>query len=514
MEPQHETLQSDEADKETTAAESSARESSLALRLRKQINKISKKSIVVITAVATFCALILGVTDKGFSVWDRLFGRRTERGVCRKIYDIARDYSRRGDFEYSSKILNGEVDIYSGVKVLEQCERDNDVNLLRHEVELLKIASQDYQFKVRETNQRGELIGSKQDGVTPAETMDDTLKRIESGLGVIDKIVGPHKPSEIYVLEGIVDDLHDLPIEAVKKFQKAIDTDDKNAVAHNAYGLVIRKWRIGYAAWAEDAIKQFDEAEKAQKDFIRAPINKASVFLILVQDELNKEQPYYVEDSDGTPPNLARADAWLNSALESLQQADKIIEMQSAHGEGDKTLQDSPSRHIMWARYYWLRGQIYRRRGLDPLPAFYQAEDHLKTIKNETSSFVEASLLLGIIYEEQGQGRAPSDEKFEDALREFEDAFAADTSNLEACMKLAYRLLFTPGDKKRKQEAGRVIDKGLELVSKFRNNINTRLSKTVSTNDCALNWLNKRRKEAELWESNFKAMQAALGRQH
>ncbi|HEV7746131.1 MAG TPA: hypothetical protein VGO56_14120 [Pyrinomonadaceae bacterium] len=514
MDTEHKALQPDESKNEITADKSIIEETISSSPRRSPIKKVTKKTIIKITAVATFLALILGVMGKAFDLWDRLFGKRSDESICRNIYETARDYARKGDFEFSSKILNGQVDIYSGVKVLERCEQNNDVNLLRHEVELLGIASKDYQFKVRDTNQRKDSSNGDQGGSSPPETMDDTLKRIESGLGVIDKLAGPHKPAELYVLAGIVDDLHDLPFEAVKKFQKAIETDEKNAVAHNMYGLVVRKWRIGYASWADDAIKQFDDATKAQKDFVRAPINKASIFLTQVQDELNKDEPYFVEDTDGAPPNLARADAWLNSAQASLQLADKIIETKTATGDESAALQDSPSRHIMWARYYLLRGQIYRRRGLDPLPAFYQAEGHLKTVKKETSSFVEASLLLGITYEELGLDREKSNEKFEDALREFQGAFAADNSNLEACMKLAYRLLFSPTDKKRNEEAARVISEGLELDRKFRDNINTRLSKIEPANDCALNWLHKRLKEADLWENNFKAMQTHLGRQH
>lgn len=488
------------------------------LTLGKRFQKLTKRSKIIIASVVAVLAVALPIAVNSFSLWDKIrnfITWRKEENVCQNIHNIAREYARKGDFDYSLKILNGNVEIYKGVKVLEQCTQNSDVNLLRYEVDLLGVASRDYQFNIRSKSQGEGDVGSGGQALTPpGETLDDSLKRIESSLRVIENLTGPHQPAELYILSGEVDNLRDFPGEAVKKYQKAIASDGQNAFAYNTYGLTILKWRIGYTNWAEEALRQFNLATTAQKDYVWPHINKAKVFLTLVRDELNKGQPYNVEDTDGTQPNLGRAESWLKSAKESLDAADKVINL-STGKDGGISLQDLPVRHIMQARYYLVRGQVYRQEGdreVDANQSFYQAVDHLKMAKNDASSFVEASLLLGLTYEELAQGGEASDKMLELALGEFRSAFSKDDSSLEASMKLAYRLHLNQGDKKSKEEEATVIGTGLKLVGRFREDLNTRIGKT--TDEYALHWLNKRRKEADIWEANFKKMQKILGAQH
>src|ERR1041384_420557 len=179
MDAQNETPPLGEGSDDDASSESSTQKGRSNLLLREPIKKFSKKSVLIISAVTGFLGLILGATGGAFNVWDTIWakhaGRKTQI-VCQDIYNTAREYARKGDFAYSSRILNGQVDIYPGVKVLEKCEQNDDVLLLRHEVNLLSIVSQDYQFKVRETSQTEQVNGGQPSDLPPAETMDDKLK--------------------------------------------------------------------------------------------------------------------------------------------------------------------------------------------------------------------------------------------------------------------------------------------------------------------------------------------------
>jgi tetratricopeptide (TPR) repeat protein len=435
--------------------------------------------VVLVFLFGTLLTIVLGLFTLGDRINNLLVKWRIEN-KCGGYAETAREYARKDDFDQSLRVLDQP-------EVIKDCEDKTYIRILRDEVNLFKIVNQIGPFQLDEDNGK--------------------VKALEAGLKIFKDQAEASKGPEFYTLFGILEELRDWPSKAPEQF--ALAGNYPQAV--NAWGIMILRWRIGDADWSTQALTKFDQAGKCNPNYAWPHANKAAVFLELAQDEVNRNQPYNVETAKGEP-RLDLAQTFLDKAKESLELAGGILRNEEVRSKrADRSLQDHPRVHMLWAQYYFVQGQVYRvqkDRGRDAENSFRQAISHLQTAKRAEPSVAEASLLLGQTYEELGASIGETGNTQELAIQEYQNAVSIDKDNLQAHMNLAYALYANQKGRKSRDEALGEVAFDLDLLERVRQHFVKRRSKTGDT--FAIAWLGKRLKELDTWEDNFRNMEKEL----
>lgn len=445
----------------------------------KSIKRFQRKSKVVVISLGTVAGALLAIGTVVNYVWQPLAVRREheEREQrCRLLIESARAVARKDLFDESIQLLDGEVD--ESKELAAQCKQNKDLEMLRREIELFKIASEYDQFTLADGGEK--------------------LQDIDLGLSLLRGMREPGDVAEFDTLGAVLEDLRDRPNEAQKIYKNIEKGNPDYANLFNHWGYTIFRWRLGGADWPRRALEKFAQAAQLDPEYAWPHINVAAVHLSLAEDALEE-----------TPARHATVEAELRMSREALEHVEEVAKAGEHGRAGVRKFTKQPRVLMLWARYNLIQGRLHqqRKRAEEADRSFYQAADHLLEALGTNEGIPDAHLLLGSVYEELwlARGSAAMQDK---AAQAFRRAVALDDKNLEASMKLSY-CLYRHEDRRAREEGAREAMRGRELVQAYRGRFRARQMKTNDPG--AQNWLHEKLNMLDAWEANFKAMSAGLG---
>jgi Tfp pilus assembly protein PilF len=375
-----------------------------------------------------------------------LNAERRKMDKCQSLLKTADDYSALDNFEVALSQLE---------EARQYCD-DRDVDLRMQEAKTFKVAGEYDQVKLV---RNPEVV----------REVEVNVHRLGNELG---------DTARLAALRGILEELSDRPESAVKIFDSAGRGGNANIL--NYWGYTIYKWELGGATWPSDALEKFGRAIMANPAYAWPYINSAAVYLRQAEDAMAEDDP----GRKRSDPDAASA--FLNNAKESLDKADKL-------------LPGNPRVNILRGNYKRLLGRVLRARNIsDWVKYFYDAKDDYIKARSANPADADASYLLGVIYEELGEGHEG------DALTEYRNATKSDGARVEAVMNLAYYLLRSGN----KEDAAKELKRAASLLTSLQESFYNR---SLSTTDLsARQWLSKRISYYKGMEQDLRAMEKGI----